>query len=209
MASKSGNPAKTKKSLLKLEREKRRAEVERLWSEGYTVEGTAAELKVCPRTIKNDRERTLAIWKDRQLSTRAKRVLLREQELELIKREAIAAWFRPEEEILIEKTPDGQIASIKIKEKGQNGRFLEIALKANDELRKLHGDNAEQGSSGVTVNVNVNADAEDRRTRLARLAQRIGIDPAVIEGSATESSINHKSNGHSQNGHAKGNGKPL
>lgn len=184
----SGNPAKTKKSAYRLLIEQRRAEVERLWGLEYTIEETAREMKICERTVKNYREKTFDLFRERQLMHREQRVVIRARELEIIKREAMRDRQKaldayeiskePDETIEITREVDGSIKEpSKIKERGQaagDSRFLVIANKcletygkANAELRKLYGDDTPTTDEHVHVHAHAHqhqiAVVEDER----------------------------------------------
>lgn len=175
----SGNPARTKKAVIRLRKEQRLVDVERLWADGKTIDESAVILKVAPRTIRDDRQILFERFKQSQLLTQTERRLKRAWELECviipghlrIYQIAMADYEKtrdnPKETTTLQRSADGASAGSTIKEESRVGdpRFLAIAdkamesvRKAQTELRRMFGDDVQPSDnheSNTTVQIGI------------------------------------------------------
>lgn len=160
-----GNPARTKSAIIKVKILERRAKVAELLLKGYTKLQTARELGVSERTVENDRSSFKKELRESTLWTYGEYVEIERQRLEMIGREALDAWERPDEEITVKTDVNGKLIDRTIKDKGRDGRFLETAIRASESRRKLLGLDSTPAPPASqppmpTVNVQINQNAD-------------------------------------------------
>jgi hypothetical protein len=120
----------------------RRSQVARLYLQGRVQSEIASELGLAQATVCKDLKRIRTAWREsaiRDFEAQKELELLRLGEIE---REAWKAWQRsqqPAQSAVVDGVAGGQRSRRTVKHQYGDPRFLELALRCNEERRKLFG----------------------------------------------------------------------
>jgi hypothetical protein len=141
---KSGNPAKTKSAMKRMEIIARQNRVAELRLQGYSTAAIAEKLGICERQAKYDSQRVSQRWRESSIRNWDELIEIERLRLERIHQLAEEGYERslqPKESVTVEKGESGGVESTKLKEEGQAGdpQFLQVMIRASESRRKLLG----------------------------------------------------------------------